>query len=36
LPAFLSPNITKILVENFGTGGITTVADDIKRMMVDY
>ena len=33
LPAFLSPNVTKVLVENFGIGGITNVADDIKRMI---
>ena len=25
LPAFLSPNVAKVLVENFGIGGITTV-----------
>jgi hydroxylamine reductase len=30
LPAFLSPNITKVLVENFGIGGISTVEEDIK------
>ena len=30
LPAFLSPNVAKVLVENFGIGGITNVADDIK------
>ena len=33
LPAFLSPNVAKVLVENFGIGGTTTVADDIKRMI---
>ena len=33
LPAFLSPNITKVLVENFGIGGITNVEDDIKKMI---
>ncbi|MBR6889237.1 MAG: hydroxylamine reductase, partial [Selenomonadaceae bacterium] len=33
LPAFLSPNVTKVLVENFGIGGITNVADDLKRMI---
>ncbi|MDD3840648.1 MAG: hydroxylamine reductase [Clostridia bacterium] len=30
LPAFLSPNVTNVLVENFGIGGITNVDDDIK------
>ncbi len=30
LPAFLSPNVTKVLVENFGIGGISTVEEDIK------
>ena len=30
LPAFLSPNVTKVLVENFGIGGITTVEEDMK------
>ncbi len=33
LPAFLSPNITKFLVDNFGIGGIGTVDDDIKLLM---
>jgi hydroxylamine reductase len=33
LPAFLSPNVAKVLVENFGIGGITTVEDDIKMFM---
>jgi len=33
LPAFLSPNVTKVLVENFGIGGITTVEDDIKMFL---
>ena len=33
LPAFLSPNVAKVLVENFGIGGITNVADDIKAMI---
>lgn len=31
LPAFLSPNVTKVLVENFGIGGITTVEEDMKK-----
>ena len=30
LPAFLSPNVAKVLVENFGIGGITTVEEDMK------
>lgn len=33
LPAFLSPNVTDVLVKNFGIGGITTVEDDVVRMM---
>ncbi|GFR35718.1 hydroxylamine reductase [Thermobrachium celere] len=33
LPAFLSPNVAKVLVENFGIGGITNVDDDIKMMI---
>lgn len=33
LPGFLSPNVAKVLVENFGIGGITNVADDIKMFM---
>ena len=30
LPAFLSPNVAKVLVDNFGIGGITNVDDDLK------
>ena len=30
LPAFLSPNVAKVLVENFGISGITTVEEDLK------
>lgn len=30
LPAFLSPNVAKVLVENFGIAGITTVDEDMK------
>ena len=30
LPAFLSPNVAKVLVENFGIAGITNVEDDMK------
>lgn len=29
LPAFLSPNVTKVLVENFGITGISSVEEDI-------
>lgn len=29
LPAFLSPNVAKVLVENFGVAGIGTVEDDM-------
>lgn len=31
LPAFLSPNVAKLLVENFGIGGITSVDEDLKK-----
>ncbi len=30
LPAFLSPNVAKVLIENFGIGGIGTVEEDLK------
>jgi len=33
LPGFLSANVAKVLVENFGIGGITNVEDDIKMFM---
>ena len=33
LPAFLSPNVTKVLVENFGIGGITSVDEDLKLLI---
>ncbi len=33
LPGFLSPNVAKVLVENFGIGGITTVEEDIDMFM---
>ena len=33
LPAFLSPNVAKVLVENFGIGGINNVEDDIEMFM---
>ena len=33
LPGFLSPNVAKVLVENFGIAGITNVEDDLKIFM---
>lgn len=33
LPAFLSPNVVNVLVENFGIAGITTVEDDMKMFL---
>ncbi|MEQ6378525.1 hydroxylamine reductase [Bacillaceae bacterium S4-13-56] len=33
LPAFLSPNVTKFLVENFGIGGISSVEEDMDMFM---
>lgn len=33
LPAFLSPNVADVLVENFGISGIGTVADDMKWLL---
>ena len=33
LPAFLSPNVAKLLVENFGIGGITNVEDDMNMFL---
>ena len=33
LPAFLSPNVAKVLVENFGIAGITTVDEDLKLLI---
>lgn len=35
LPAFLSPNVTKVLVENFGIAGIGTVDDDLRLFFGD-
>ncbi len=32
LPAFLSPNVAKVLVDNFGIGGITDVESDLESM----
>lgn len=34
LPAFLSPNVINVLVENFGIGGITNVKEDIERLIL--
>ena len=33
LPAFLSPNVAQVLIDNFGIGGITTVDEDIKMFL---
>ncbi len=33
LPAFLSPNVAKVLVENFGIQGIGTVDQDIEKFL---
>ncbi|MEA3265686.1 MAG: hydroxylamine reductase [Candidatus Fermentibacteria bacterium] len=33
LPAFLSPTVVNVLVENFGIAGIGTVDDDIKNLI---
>lgn len=33
LPAFLSPNVAKVLVENFGIAGIGTVDEDIQTLI---
>ena len=30
LPAFLSPNVANVLIENFGIGGISTVEEDME------
>ncbi|ETP71338.1 hydroxylamine reductase [Lachnospiraceae bacterium JC7] len=35
LPAFLSPNVAKVLVENFGIAGIGSVDDDLKLFFGD-
>ena len=35
LPAFLSPNVAKVLVDNFGIAGIGTVDDDLKLFFGD-
>lgn len=33
LPAFLSPNVANVLVENFGISGISSVEDDLKVLV---
>lgn len=33
LPAFLSPTVVNVLVENFGVSGISNVEDDIKKLI---
>ena len=33
LPAFLSPNVAKVLIDNFGIAGIGTVDDDMKLFL---
>ncbi len=35
LPAFLSPNVASVLIENFGIGGITEVEKDIEMFMAN-
>ena len=30
LPAFLSPNVAKVLIDTFGVSGITTAEEDLK------
>lgn len=35
LPAFVSENVLKVLVDNFGLGGITTVEEDIKKYILN-
>lgn len=35
LPAFLSPNVAKILTDTFGIAGIGTVEDDLKLFLAN-
>lgn len=35
LPGFLSPNVAKVLVDNFGIGGISTVDEDMELFFGD-
>ena len=34
LPAFLSPNVAKVLVDNFGIAGIGSVEKDLKTLWI--
>ena len=34
LPAFLSPNVAKVLVENFGIATIQTPKEDIEQLII--
>jgi hydroxylamine reductase len=36
IPAFLSPNVVKVLVDNFGIAGITNVEDDMRLSRVSW
>lgn len=36
LPAFLSPNVAKVLIDNFGIAGIGTVEDDMALFFGDH
>ena len=33
LPAFLSPNVKNVLIEQFGIGGISTADEDIMKFL---
>jgi hydroxylamine reductase len=33
LPAFISPNVLKILVENYNIGPISTPEEDLKKLL---
>ena len=33
LPAFISPNVLKLLVENYNIGAITTPEEDLKKLL---
>ena len=34
LPAFLSPNVKQVLIDNFGIGGISTADEDIAKYSI--
>ncbi|MGL4969730.1 MAG: hydroxylamine reductase, partial [Fusobacteriaceae bacterium] len=36
LPAFLSPTVVNVLVEQFGIAGISTADEDLKKFGLDY